>query len=423
MPRDTFEITLQRFTELFEDFTYKAKSSEVKKLPYDTWRVIQRAINSATEDKICVLFCEHDIDEKVIRINYGACKDLYLTPPEEKGKKSFYDILVDEKNFLFMDAITSAAIDTSAHYTYSNLDLDLTSETCNYYGYPISQLNTTYTSIDGTSDCSCTNTIDNTISLVDYVNANWTSLTDEITRIAEETVAKYNNNNKENKTTMTNFINFDFGPVSDNIHMSPYGMAIKNANGTYVSYNKATHQIMNVDIINFSGMNKFIYKVPVALSAVAEGDIIIHNKVPMFVTGIAGNSLNAIDIFHGEAKTILPARSPFGFDFITKVVSLIDMSGVGSANADNPFGNMLPLFLMGESDLKDSDAMFMYMMTMGGQNSTNIFNNPMMLYFMMNDKGDKMSDMLPVMLMMNGDFGCNCGETHTSKVVPTPVNT
>ena len=88
----------------------------------------------------------------------------------------------------------------------------------------------------------------------------------------------------------------------------------------------------------------------------------------------------------------------FGFDFITKVVSVLD-AVQGAPTPNEPFGNMLP-FLMLQDGKMDKNMALMLMMNQGN----NVFaNNPMMLYFMMGNDG-KDCDMLPLMLMMNGGF-------------------
>lgn len=183
--------------------------------------------------------------------------------------------------------------------------------------------------------------------------------------------------------------NFDFGPVDSSVRMSPYGMAIKNASGSYVAYDAKSKQVMDVDIFNFDGANKFIYKMPVAFKDIAVGDVVVHSRKPMFVLEKRGESrLSVLDIFDGEEKTIVLTKSPFNFDFITKVVSLFDLSG--SADASNPFGNMLPLLMMGENN--DPNALMMYMMMSGNANFT---SNPLMMYALMG----KDNDMLPFLLM------------------------
>ena len=218
---------------------------------------------------------------------------------------------------------------------------------------------------------------------------------DEI--IDEKIDAKLNNNEKEKDGMMKGF-NFDFGPCTgDNVRMSMYGLAVKNGNGEWVSYNASTKQIVNVDILNFDG-RKFMFKMPVAIKDIAVGDIIIHNKVPMFVIGIGeeNGAVIAVDVRAGEEKKILPTTSPFGFNFVTKVVSMFT-AFENTPTPDAPFGNFLPFMLMGEDGASDIDPLMVMMMMQNG--GANIFSNPMMMYFLC---GDKMKDnMLPLMMMMN----------------------
>ena len=221
-----------------------------------------------------------------------------------------------------------------------------------------------------------------------------------------------NRKEKENMDTSKMF-NFDFGPVASNIRMSPYGMAMKNADGKYVSYDKNSGNIMDVEIFNFDAQ-KFLYKMPVAVNAVAVGDIVVHMRKAMFVSAVNGNRISVVDIYNGEVKDIMPTTSPFGFNFITKVVSLIDMSG---ANADTPFGNLLPLLMLGEGqDFKD--ILPMMFLTGNAGAFGNMVQNPLMLYALMGDNGNA-KDILPF-LLMSQNFGapavchCDChnGENH-----------
>ena len=94
---------------------------------------------------------------------------------------------------------------------------------------------------------------------------------------------------------------------------------------------------------------------------------------------------------------ILPVKSPFGFNFFTKVVCFVDMNGASAASPDNPFGGLLPFLMLGEG--KDFDPMML--MFMGG--NMNFASNPMMMYFMLNSNSDGKdnSNLLPLFLMMN----------------------
>ena len=207
---------------------------------------------------------------------------------------------------------------------------------------------------------------------------------------------------KENNKMDNKIFNFDFGPVKgDNIRMSMYGLAVKNRDGNYVAWDKVNENIMNVDILNFNG-DGLMYKIPVAIKDIKDGDIVIHNKVPMFVLEVFDKSLDVIDIYSGERKSIILSRSPFGFDFATKVISLIDFGTMSGAtpSEDNPFGNMWPLLMLGDSS--SIDPMILALMCAGKSDCA----NPMMMYTLLASKGNN-DNLLPLMLMMNGgNFGC-----------------
>ena len=229
-----------------------------------------------------------------------------------------------------------------------------------------------------------------------YANSATSNLSDYIYETKPKTTQK-ENNKMDNK-----IFNFDFGPVKgDNIRMSMYGLAVKNRDGNYVAWDKANENIMNVDILNFNG-DGLMYKIPVAIKDIKDGDIVIHNKVPMFVLEVFEKSLDVIDIYSGERKSIILSRSPFGFDFATKVISLIDFSTMGGAtpSEDNPFGNMWPLLMFGDSS--SIDPMMLALMCAGKGDCA----NPMMMYALLASKGNN-DNLLPLILMMDGGkFGC-----------------
>ena len=201
-----------------------------------------------------------------------------------------------------------------------------------------------------------------------------------------------NNTNEEKKKTMKLFDNFDFGPVDgDKVRMSAYGMAIKNAAGTWVAYDAKNKNIMDVEIFNFDG-SKFMYKMPVAVNAVAVGDIVIHMKKPAYVMEVKANSFMVIDAYDGSIKEILPTKNCFNFNYMTKVVSFVDF---GNANSANPFGNMLPFILMGSDDFDSDDLLPLMLFSQSG--NTNFMQNPMLMYFLLN-KGSNSDMLLPLML-------------------------
>lgn len=208
-------------------------------------------------------------------------------------------------------------------------------------------------------------------------------------------IKKINDKNEKENTKMKGF-NFDFGPcTNDNVRMSMYGIAVKNANNEWVSYNPATAQIVNVDIFNFEG-GKYMFKMPVAPSQVVAGDVIIHNKKAMFVLDKDENGFVVVDPHAGEEKKVVPTSNCFNFNFVTKVVSMFD-AFAAAPTPDAPFGNMLPLMMM-DSNNKDFDPMMMMFMMNGG-NMGDVFSNPMMMYFLMKDSGTDKDFMLPILMM------------------------
>lgn len=204
-------------------------------------------------------------------------------------------------------------------------------------------------------------------------------------------------NNKERESNNMKF-NFDFGSCeNDNVRMSPYGIAIKNTDSTWVSYDAKSGNIIDVDIFNFDG-GKYLFKMPVAVKDVKVGDTIIHQRTPVYVVEVKGADITVIDPRAGDKKIILPTTNMFGFNFITKVVSLLD-GALGTPTNDNPFGSMLPFFLMSNSDKKgnDIDPLMMAMLLNGG-NAAGGFQNPMMLALMCADQTN-MRDVLPLMML------------------------
>lgn len=236
---------------------------------------------------------------------------------------------------------------------------------------------------------------------------------------------KVEDKRKDNEKTMnTNkMFNFDFGVVDSNIRMSPYGMAIRNADGRYVSYDVKSGSVIDVEPFNFEG-NRFMMKMPVAVKDVAVGDIVIHNHKPMFVVN-TNDKVTVIDIYNGEEKNILLTKNIFGFDFITKVVSFINFSG---ASAENPFGNMWPLFMLSDSNsgfdlngatAQDPKNMLMLMAVMGQMSDApaNMFQNPMFMMALLNDGKSDMKDFLMFMAMTSAMNANN----QPAMVIP-PVN-
>lgn len=214
----------------------------------------------------------------------------------------------------------------------------------------------------------------------------------------EEEVEKYLKKHfkkKEDKTNMKNIFG-QFGAITDGtIALSIKGMAVRNPAGKYVAYDADAEEMYDVDILHFDIKTPIFFKVPVAISTVEFGDIIIHND-SHYCYVIDGDSkqFTVIDITTSEQRVILPQKSPFGFNFVTKVISL--MNPGTTADKDNPFGNIMPMMMLA-GNLDSKDMLPFLLMNKDGMDFQ---KNPMLLYFLMKEN----NDMLPFLLMNSDNF-------------------
>ena len=193
------------------------------------------------------------------------------------------------------------------------------------------------------------------------------------------------------------FGNLEFGPVKG-INMSHLGIALKNAAGNMVSYDRQNGKIIDVDLIDFNAEN-MVYAMPCAIKDIKKGDVIRHiNGNAVFVTDTEGG-IHVIDVAAGEKKEILPTKSMFGFDFVTKIVSLIDFSAM-NASADQPFGNMLPLMMLSDNKSSMRDMLPMMMLMNGGNFGSFDMSNPLMMMALMGNGGSESNDFFPMVMAM-----------------------
>lgn len=460
-------ITTNQMKRIFDKFNYQVSVKYYQKMPRDDWRKIKTAIKDGRmfifnihdrayltfaedynepstmisferhdssfgdflydlfwdNDKLEMIYCTNDYLDKALRTSTSKndIEDKYIK------NKEYIKNIDNNKEIINNFKLVDDFVKQGTEYTMSSQEVKEALDkvklaTSDYYnsvqptafasqseniGSTSSTTSTTVT-VGSTSSATTIQVGDYNISsgkaIDGYTIANGTiSLADNI----EDTARKVFNEewNKRKENDKMKFGNFDFGPcANDNVRMSMYGIAIKNAAGTYVSYDAASGEIIDVDVFNFDG-GKYMFKLPVAIKDVKVGDVIIHNRTPMFVVGFAENTgdLIAVDIRAGEKKTIMPMRNMFHFDFVTKIVSLFDMNGMTQPSSDMPFGNMLPLMMMSD-DNKDMDMKDILMMSMlaNGGNMSNM--NPMLLYFLASDEADgtSMKDkLLPMMLLSN----------------------
>lgn len=353
---------------LLEQFEQEVKCKNYLKLPYSVWRELKNI------NEVCLNFCFDYISNLIYVSKHGSIDFNFFVPePEDRldfpiNDRSFGEYLFDNffstthsenKNFSKIDEVTSSIDNLKTAFASSKTSIE---NLCNSIG--------SYTiAIENHDCCECSN---------------------------------YKKKKETKNMNTSNLFNFDFGPASNNqFRMSPYGLAIHTQTNGWVAYNTKTGDLMDVDILNFD-ISKMIYKMPVALNAIKPGDILMHGSKPVFVREVAtsGNTVRVIDYTNATVADILPVKSPFGFNFFTKVCPLFNFDQV-SANSDNPFGNMLP-FLMMSGENNDFDPTLLMMASMMMNNNQNLTQNPMMMYFLMN-RSDK-NDILPFLMMNNNMF-------------------
>lgn len=191
-----------------------------------------------------------------------------------------------------------------------------------------------------------------------------------------DTENKKEKNKQEEKTMKANF-NFDFGVLKAGyVRMSPYGIAVES-NGTWKAFDRNTGNIVDVGDFTFK-MDGAFFKMPVAVDAVQKGDMLMFKNEPVYVMSREGEGFKVVAIADNEQKVIMPVTNIFGFNYMTKIVSMFDNMGFGNMmapSADQPFGNMMPLMMtqmFSEGDSfnmgGDMGKMMMMSMMMGGQN-------------------------------------------------------
>lgn len=188
-----------------------------------------------------------------------------------------------------------------------------------------------------------------TINTLDYrqrVLVDWKDFSYSAEKATESLKNPTENLSKGSSNKMNiNFNNlFDFGPMNDgNVMYSPYGLAFRNSNNQYLTYNPTTKKTTDVTGLTID-LEGLIYKIPVGLNSVKPGDIIIHNGKPICVEGIEDHSVICVDIENSELKTVIPPTNIFGFNYVTKITPLFNL-GTANPSEDNPFGNIMPYLL------------------------------------------------------------------------------
>ena len=209
------------------------------------------------------------------------------------------------------------------------------------------------------------------------------------------------NNNKERGNSMFNNVMKDFycGPATD-VKMSIYGPAFKAVSSggekirdTYVAY----HDDNYIDVCDgILDIDNCAYVMPIAAKSVKKGDFIRNCGTWLRVTSVTDGVIEGESVYSRNIIKVRPTKNMFGFNFYSKLITFDVMNGTSE---DNPFGNILPLLMLGGDGKMDNILPLMFMTN----NSDFDMSNPMMIYFL-TQSGGKDNDFMKMMMfsqMMN----------------------
>lgn len=389
------------FKSLLHDFADLVSDKHYNKMDYHIWRKVSSNLRS-DDTPVFIEWDNHAVD-----ITFGEESEWHHFV---FGSNSFGDFmwenLLKDSEYEYEYTAYNSKSDIAINESITNCsDKIKTAGTATKERLVDSLAYTTVTAMPY-SESAISLTFDTKVDRAEF-DSKLEELSEQIQAVAN----KYNNIGKKENSTMRGF-NFDFGPMNANVvRMSIYGLAVKNKTGSWVAYDAKNEEIMDVDVFNFDG-SKFMYRMPVAINDVAAGDVIVHMSVPMFVVGKSedGKAVYAVDPVAGERKEIMLTKSPFGFNFVTKVVNFL--GNAFNADASNPFGNLGLMMMLSEDNAGIKDMLPFMLMANGGNANGFDLSNPMVMYMMCKDGTDD----LPMMLALSGAFnkpannGCNCGQ-------------
>lgn len=385
----TLQIDRYQLRQVMDDFAVSVEDKNSayyeQRIPYSSWKLLKKVSN--WEGLIFVEYTDKELNfsngiETVILVDdYERFPfiDFFYNAYKYKWKREKTDAVDNLIKTAEVDLTLNQAIDQVIKSSETLLSSDSTSGTisssyldehkiCNISTNPKYSL----------SSCGVS-----TVTTTDDFN----QLTNRLTALEN----KINSNERKESNTMNMFsaLNLNFGPLKSSFAtISLFGIAIKTPTGEWHTYDAKNQKIVNVSDFIFSLDDvPVLYKMPVAPAAVAVGDLILHNGLPVYVIDFEDKSNKAagivvIDARSNERKTILPACNVFNFNFVIKVVSLFNFGAgadslFGTPSADQPFGNILPMMMMSEMFGKDSKSgdktdiftmMMMSQMFAGGAN-------------------------------------------------------
>lgn len=298
------------------------------------------------------------------------------------------------------DDILKRAIRAKIENTFSNFEEYLKNSKLNIFSRDINDYSCIYR-IDSFEPCGLL-TIEDEAVISDTApykaEYKWLHITDTSSTLCNshpESTLILPESKKESKMNLLSSLNINCGKVNDpNLTASLNGVAIKGPDGQFRAYDKSKDKIMNVTGLTLG--NDYLYVLPCALKDVKVGDVIVNADT--FVTVIKvhnDGTFTVVDPKASEQKIAVPAQNIFGFNYVSKIVNLLD--GMINPSDDNPFGiNPLMFVLLDENKTDNNFNMFFAAMLMGQEDMD---MSSMLPFLLMGKNGG--NDMLTIFAMMN----------------------
>lgn len=237
-----------------------------------------------------------------------------------------------------------------------------------------------------------------------FINADWLHgmINELMDQADKEAIDAFNTKEKEKESKMdfSKILNIDFGKVPHTAELKPsiYGVAVLGFDNRYRAYDKINDKVMDVTGMTFD--TDMLFKIPVAVSQVRVGDVIINASNYVTVTNVhPDGTFTVVDPKASEQKIAIPAKNMFGFDFVTKI--MYPFENMVQPSDDNPFG-LNPMTMMMLSDGADMDMSTILALSMMNGNSGMMDQNMLIpLMLMGNSKGDNKDSLILAMAMMN----------------------
>lgn len=236
------------------------------------------------------------------------------------------------------------------------------------------------------------------------INADWLHemINGLMDQADKEVIDAFNTKEKEKESKMdfSKILNIDFGKVPHTAELKPsiYGVAVLGFDNRYRAYDKINDKVMDVTGMTFD--TDMLFKIPVAVSQVRVGDVIINASNYVTVTNVhPDGTFTVVDPKASEQKIAIPAKNMFGFDFVTKI--MYPFENMVQPSDDNPFG-LNPMTMMMLSDGADMDMSTILALSMMNGNSGMVDQNMLIpLMLMGNSKGGSKDSLILAMAMMN----------------------